>query len=67
MGVKELEDRPILRSGEILEAVPGIIITQHAGGGNPRRPHLGLIPFPIPENPGLSTSKLSDSWGSPQN
>ncbi|MGB7265115.1 MAG: TonB-dependent receptor, partial [Terracidiphilus sp.] len=29
----ELEDRPILRSGEILETVPGIIITQHAGGG----------------------------------
>ena len=26
-------DRPILRSGEILETVPGVIITQHAGGG----------------------------------
>jgi TonB dependent receptor/Carboxypeptidase regulatory-like domain/TonB-dependent Receptor Plug Domain len=33
VGAKELEDRPILRSGEVLEAVPGVIITQHAGGG----------------------------------
>jgi outer membrane receptor protein involved in Fe transport len=33
VGAKEIEDRPILRSGEILEAVPGLIITQHAGGG----------------------------------
>jgi hypothetical protein len=33
IGAKEIEDRPILRTGEILEAVPGVIITQHAGGG----------------------------------
>ena len=33
VGAKELEDRPILRSGEVLETVPGLIITQHAGGG----------------------------------
>jgi len=33
VGQKELEDRPILRSGEVLETVPGLIITQHAGGG----------------------------------
>jgi hypothetical protein len=33
VGAKELEDRPILRSGEVLETVPGVIITQHAGGG----------------------------------
>jgi hypothetical protein len=33
VGASELQDRPILRSGEILEAVPGLIITQHAGGG----------------------------------
>jgi hypothetical protein len=32
-GAAQLEDRPILRSGEILETVPGLIITQHAGGG----------------------------------
>jgi hypothetical protein len=33
VGAKEIQDRPILRSGEILETVPGVIITQHAGGG----------------------------------
>jgi hypothetical protein len=33
VGAEEIEDRPILRSGEILETVPGLIITQHAGGG----------------------------------
>jgi hypothetical protein len=33
VGAEELKDRPILRSGEILEALPGLIITQHAGGG----------------------------------
>jgi hypothetical protein len=33
IGAKEIADRPILRSGEILETVPGVIITQHAGGG----------------------------------
>jgi hypothetical protein len=32
-GAGDLSDRPILRSGEILETVPGVIITQHAGGG----------------------------------
>src|SRR5271163_2711876 len=29
----EIQDRPILRAGEILETIPGVIITQHAGGG----------------------------------
>lgn len=33
VGARQLSDRPILRSGEILETVPGVIITQHAGGG----------------------------------
>jgi hypothetical protein len=33
VGATQLELRPILRSGEILETVPGVIITQHAGGG----------------------------------
>lgn len=33
VGAKQLQDRPILRSGEVLETVPGMIITQHAGGG----------------------------------
>lgn len=33
VGAEQLVARPILRSGEILETVPGVIITQHAGGG----------------------------------
>jgi hydrogenase/urease accessory protein HupE len=33
VGAAQIEDRPILRAGEILETVPGMIITQHAGGG----------------------------------
>jgi outer membrane receptor protein involved in Fe transport len=33
VGSEELADRPLLRTGEILETVPGVIITQHAGGG----------------------------------
>ncbi|HUI25842.1 MAG TPA: TonB-dependent receptor [Candidatus Kryptonia bacterium] len=32
-GAAQLGTRPTLRSGEILETVPGVIITQHAGGG----------------------------------
>src|SRR5438477_1715192 len=28
-----IEDRPILRPGELLELVPGLIITQHSGAG----------------------------------
>ena len=33
VGAEELRNRPLLRSGEILETLPGLIITQHAGGG----------------------------------
>ena len=33
VGARQIEDRPIMRAGEILETVPGIIVTQHAGGG----------------------------------
>jgi hydrogenase/urease accessory protein HupE len=33
VGAAEIDDRPILRAGEIMETVPGMIITQHAGGG----------------------------------
>ena len=28
-----IEDRPLLRPGEVLEYVPGLIITQHPGAG----------------------------------
>ncbi len=30
---KEIEARPILRTGEVLEFVPGMIVTQHSGTG----------------------------------
>lgn len=33
VGSKEIELRPILRPGEILEVVPGLIATQHSGTG----------------------------------
>jgi len=40
VGATELEDRPILSSGEVLETVPGLIITQHAGGGKANQYYL---------------------------
>ena len=33
VGQAELETRPILRAGEVLEVVPGLIATQHSGSG----------------------------------
>ncbi len=33
IGAEQLQLRPTMRAGEVLEAVPGVIITQHAGGG----------------------------------
>ena len=33
VGQDELSQRPIFRPGEVLETVPGMIVTQHAGGG----------------------------------
>ncbi|MEM7199751.1 MAG: TonB-dependent receptor [Planctomycetota bacterium] len=33
VGREELQRRPILRPGELLETVPGIVITQHSGAG----------------------------------
>ncbi len=33
VGQKEIELRPILRTGEVLELVPGLVVTQHSGTG----------------------------------
>ena len=33
VGYIELADRPFLRRGELLEVIPGVVITQHSGGG----------------------------------
>ena len=30
---KEIEERPVFRSGEVYEAVPGVVISQHSGEG----------------------------------
>jgi hypothetical protein len=30
---RQLEQRPLMRDGEVLEAVPGVIVTQHSGEG----------------------------------
>ncbi len=32
-GREDLDRRPILRTGELLETVPGVIVTQHSGSG----------------------------------
>lgn len=32
-GAQEIAERPILRTGELLEFVPGLILTQHSGSG----------------------------------
>jgi hypothetical protein len=33
VGSAELDVRPFLRRGELLEVIPGVVITQHSGGG----------------------------------
>ena len=33
VGYVELESRPFLRRGELLEVIPGLVVTQHSGGG----------------------------------
>ena len=33
VGAADLQARPLFRVGEIVEAIPGVIVSQHAGGG----------------------------------
>jgi outer membrane receptor protein involved in Fe transport len=33
IGSAEISDRPILRTGEVLEFIPGMVVTQHSGSG----------------------------------
>lgn len=33
VGAQEIEQRPLLRTGEMLEFVPGMVVTQHSGTG----------------------------------
>ncbi len=37
---QQIEDRPILRTGEILEEVPGLVISQHSGEGKANQYYL---------------------------
>lgn len=37
---KQLEERPILRTGELLEGVPGLLISQHSGEGKANQYYL---------------------------
>jgi hypothetical protein len=39
-GQSELAERPILRPGEVLETVPGLIISQHSGSGKANQYYL---------------------------
>jgi hypothetical protein len=39
-GHEELQERPILRPGEVLETVPGLIISQHSGDGKANQYYL---------------------------
>lgn len=40
VGHSELERRPILRPGELLESVPGVVISQHSGEGKANQYYL---------------------------
>ena len=33
VGAKQLESRPVFRSGEVFESVPGVMVSQHSGEG----------------------------------
>jgi len=37
---KQLENRPILRTGQVLETVPGVVISQHSGEGKANQYYL---------------------------
>jgi outer membrane receptor for Fe3+-dicitrate len=37
---RQLELRPVLRTGEILEAIPGVVISQHSGEGKANQYYL---------------------------
>ena len=40
VGYVELEQRPFLRRGELLEVIPGVVITQHSGSGKANQYYL---------------------------
>jgi len=40
IGQKDLEQRPLLRVGEVMETIPGMIATEHSGGGKANQYYL---------------------------
>jgi outer membrane cobalamin receptor len=40
VGQRQLSTRPILRTGELMETVPGVVITQHSGAGKANQYYL---------------------------
>ncbi|MDQ3774556.1 MAG: TonB-dependent receptor plug domain-containing protein [Pseudomonadota bacterium] len=40
VGPEQIESRPLLRPGEVLETVPGVIVTQHSGAGKANQFYL---------------------------
>jgi len=53
---EELRARPLMRRGEALETVPGMVVTQHAGGGRPTSTSCGgLISIMERTSPSPST------------
>jgi outer membrane receptor for Fe3+-dicitrate len=43
---EDLNARPVTRPGEVLEAVPGLIVTQHSGEGKANQYFLRGWTFP---------------------
>jgi hypothetical protein len=60
-GQEELRRRPLLRPGEVLETVPGIVVTQHSGTGKGNQ--LFARGFNLDHGTDLATSL----WGMPLN
>src|SRR5262245_21523587 len=40
VGARQLESRPILRGGDLLESVPGLAVSQHSGEGKANQYYL---------------------------
>ena len=54
VGQDELRIRPLLRPGDVLEAVPGLIVTQHSGSGKSNQ--MFLRGFNLDHGTDFSTS-----------
>ena len=55
VGTEQLARRPLLRVGEIVETIPGVIVSQHSGGAG-RRTSIILRGFNLDHGTDLATS-----------